>query len=160
MNNFCNTNSNFNPLNNNFCNTNSNFNLLDNNGFQSNFNPLNNNNLQSNFNPLNNNNLQSNFCNTNSNFTWNNLFNTKKSEYFNSCNDENYLSEELSDEDSWDYDVDVYEDSDGYMRDKKTNRKVVTIKRSDNSLTHCLYPLDNIPGETKRNNKTVKKWKK
>ena len=122
---------------------------------------------------------QSNWNNSNSNFNntwngysnfnkWNSPYNTKESKSFNSRYDtssksdlyENYFSEESMSEDSWDYDIDTYEDSDGFRRDKKTDRKVTVIKRSDETLTYCLHSHGDIPGETIRDNKIVKKWKK
>ena len=110
-----------------------------------------------------------------SNFnSWNDSYNAKNSKSFNfsydessdsnsyeSSNSDSYesSSEESSIKKSWDYNLNTYKDSDGCRRDKETGRKVTTNIRSDNSLTHYLHPRDNIPGETKRNGKTVKKWK-
>lgn len=99
--------------------------------------------------------------------SWSNPYDTKQSQSFNSYYDESsesdsyedYFSEESSSVDSWDYDIDTFVDSEGVVRDKETNRKVTKIKRSDKSKTYCLYPHGDIPGETKRDNKTIKIWK-
>lgn len=99
--------------------------------------------------------------------SWSNPYDTKQTQSFNSYYDEssesesyeNYFSEESSSVDSWDYDIDTFVDSEGVVRDKETNRRVTKIKRSDKSKTYCLYPHGDIPGETKRDNKTIKIWK-
>lgn len=106
---------------------------------------------------------KSNFGNSSfgkSNFnTWDNSYNSKNSKSFNSYYDENYSSKKLSDQKSWNYNFNTYQDSDKHRRDNETGRKVTAITKSDGSVTYCLHQHDGTPGETKRNGKTVKKWK-
>ena len=109
-------------------------------------------------------------CGNSKQTLWSNPYNTRQTQSFKSYNDyydesseddssEHYFSEDSISEDSWDYDRDTYEDSEGFIRDIETNRKVTKIERSNKAKTYCLYPHDNIPGETKRNNETTKIWK-